>query len=84
VSTDILIAIANGEGPAHWQLVLGYAGWGAGQLDREITEHSWHIADADDRILFMMEPDQRWATLLARDGIDPARLVAAPTAAGPS
>lgn len=84
VSTDILAAIAEGEGPRHWQLVMGYAGWGPGQLDREIAEHSWHIAEADDHILSVVEPGQRWAALLARDGIDPARLVAGASSARPS
>ena len=40
-SRDILEAMASGEGPAQTLVALGYAGWGAGQLEREIQENAW-------------------------------------------
>src|ERR1044072_3837271 len=41
---DILRAIAEGRGPRQWIAALGYAGWGEGQLDEEMTRHGWIAA----------------------------------------
>ena len=43
-SLDILNDIAAGNGPARWLVALGYAGWGAGQLDGEMRQHGWYAA----------------------------------------
>ena len=40
-SRDILEAMARGDGPSRTLVALGYAGWGAGQLEREIQENAW-------------------------------------------
>jgi putative transcriptional regulator len=69
-SRDIITAIANGEGPAHALFVLGYSGWGAGQLEREIKENSWLTVPADVEILFHTPIEQRWHTAAMRLGID--------------
>lgn len=74
-SVDILRAIADGTGPAHWSLALGYAGWGAGQLEGEIAADAWHVTSAPLAEWFAIPPADRWAWLLARDGIDPGRIV---------
>ena len=42
---DVLKAIAEGRGPAQWVAALGYAGWGEGQLEEEMTRHGWFAAD---------------------------------------
>ena len=49
---DVLRAIAEGRGPERWIAALGYAGWGEGQLDEEMTRHGWFAAngDADDPV----------------------------------
>ncbi|WP_374247415.1 YqgE/AlgH family protein, partial [Zoogloea sp.] len=44
-SMDILRAIAAGKGPSRWLMALGYAGWGAGQLEGEMRHHGWYAAD---------------------------------------
>jgi putative transcriptional regulator len=49
---DILRAIAGGEGPRHAVLALGYAGWGAGQLEREIADNGWLNCPADADFIF--------------------------------
>ncbi|MCY7399170.1 MAG: YqgE/AlgH family protein, partial [Sphingomonas bacterium] len=41
---DVLRAIAEGRGPSRFLVALGYAGWGAGQLDEEMTRHGWFTA----------------------------------------
>jgi len=50
--TTALRAIGRGEGPERFLFALGYAGWGAGQLDAEIAGGSWYLAPADDALLF--------------------------------
>ena len=73
-SFDILRAIADGGGPSRWQLAMGYAGWGPGQLEAEIAADAWHVTEADESILFDIAPESRWRATMARDGIDPARI----------
>jgi len=73
-SLDVLNAIASGEGPRDYLVALGYAGWGAGQLERELAAPGWYVSQADPRRLFDVSPEQRWATAFALEGIDPAML----------
>jgi putative transcriptional regulator len=77
---DILKAIAVGRGPTRWLIALGYAGWGAGQLDEELTRHGWFTAPAGDSILFDTNADDRWEASFKAVGIDP-RLLASETGA---
>jgi putative transcriptional regulator len=77
---DILKAIAEGKGPARWIAALGYAGWGEGQLDEEMTRHGWFAAQGDADILFDTPTDERWAAAFKAEGIDP-RLLASETGA---
>lgn len=69
-TVDILRAMANGRGPIHNLLALGYAGWGAGQLEQEIQSNSWLTADADDEIIFHTELEQKWPRAMAMLGVD--------------
>jgi putative transcriptional regulator len=71
---DILRAIAEGRGPSEAMLALGYAGWGAGQLETEIQENGWIIAPADSAILFDHAVDSKWDRALAKLGISPGML----------
>lgn len=73
---DALRAIASGAGPSQWLVALGYAGWGAGQLDGEMTRHGWlNVAD-DVGLLYDTPAEQRWTRGFGVAGIDP-RLLAA-------
>ncbi|MGE0082170.1 MAG: YqgE/AlgH family protein [Thiohalomonadaceae bacterium] len=69
-SRDILAAIAEGRGPERYLLALGYAGWGAGQLEREMAENAWLSGPADPRILFELPLEERWRAAAALIGID--------------
>ena len=69
-SRDILEAIAAGEGPGQAVVALGCAGWGAGQLEYEITENSWLTAPADAELLFTLPLEQRWQAAAGRLGVD--------------
>lgn len=51
-SKDILEAIARGKGPETYLIALGYAGWGAGQLEEELTENTWLTCPGSKEILF--------------------------------
>lgn len=69
-SRDILEAIGLGEGPSEYLVALGYAGWGAGQLEQELAGNFWLNCPADPDILFSVPWQQRLPTALARLGID--------------
>lgn len=69
-TVDILKDIAEGHGPRRALLALGYAGWGAGQLDGEIQQNSWLNVNADESLLFGDQPDTKWEQSLAKLGID--------------
>ena len=73
---DILKAIAEGRGPSRWVAALGYAGWGAGQLEEEMGRHGWFVTPGDDHLLYECDVDDRWAAGFQGAGIDP-RLLAA-------
>jgi putative transcriptional regulator len=77
---DVLRAIAEGRGPSRWIAALGYAGWGEGQLDEEMTRHGWFAAEAAPAILFDTPTDERWAAAFKAAGVDP-RLLASETGA---
>jgi putative transcriptional regulator len=74
-SLEVLRAIAEARGPAQWLVALGYAGWGAGQLDGEMRQHGWYAATGKASILFDLPADQRWRATWRGEGIDPAHLV---------
>jgi len=69
-SRDILQAAARGEGPEHLLVMLGYAGWGPGQLEQELAENAWLSGPADPAILFHTPTEQRWQAAAALLGID--------------
>ena len=73
-SQDILSAVAAGRGPERLLLALGYAGWGAGQLEEEIRQNSWLTAPATRELVFSTPFDQRWEASAAGLGIDLASL----------
>lgn len=73
-SLDVLRAIAEGRGPSQWLIALGYAGWGAGQLDEEMRRHGWFAAQGRSDILFETPWDDRWPAVWKHEGIDPALL----------
>src|SRR3546814_346452 len=73
-SRDVLEAMARGEGPARSTVALGCAGWGAGQLEYELTENSWLTVPADAELLFATPLDARWQAAAGRLGVDMTRV----------
>lgn len=74
-SLDILKAIAERRGPSRYVVALGYAGWGPGQLEAEMTRHGWFMAEGDPNILFGTPSAARWSAAFAASGVDSAMLV---------
>ena len=73
-SKDILEAIAKNSGPENCLLALGYAGWGDGQLEREISENAWLSGPADNDIIFHTPIEERWPNAAKLLGVDIAML----------
>jgi putative transcriptional regulator len=73
-SRDVLAAMAEGDGPERALVALGYAGWGAGQLEQELRGNAWLTVVADNRILFDTALSDRWGAAVALIGINPANL----------
>ena len=71
---DILRAISTGRGPRRALMALGYAGWGAGQLEQEIADNGWLTCAADADLLFDTDLDRKYDRVLATLGIDLAHL----------
>jgi putative transcriptional regulator len=69
-SRDILQAMARGEGPGRQIVTLGYAGWGAGQLEDEIKRNGWLTVGADADVIFSLPPEQRLATAMGMLGLN--------------
>ena len=70
-SKDILEAIAKGEGPTKSLIALGYAGWGSGQLEAELSANAWLNGPATDKdIIFEMPSNQRWQAAASLLGVD--------------
>jgi len=78
-SKDILEAVARGEGPTRLLVALGYAGWGPGQLENEISRNAWLTLPAQPDLIFETPAEQRLSRAFKLLGIDPVFLS---TAAG--
>ncbi len=73
-SRDILGAIARGEGPQDAFMALGYAGWDAGQLDREMLDNAWLSLPMNERIAFELPYEERWQAAWQMLGVDSSRV----------
>ena len=71
---EILRAIAAGSGPTQWVAALGYAGWGAGQLEEELTGHGWFATPGNAALLYDCDVKSRWETAFRSAGVDPRLL----------
>ena len=69
-SKDILQAIANNNGPEDNIVALGYAGWAAGQLEKEIASNTWLNCPADEKIIFNTPVKNRWKAAANLIGVD--------------
>jgi putative transcriptional regulator len=74
VSAELLRAIVEGPPVARARLLMGYAGWGPGQLDQELTDSSWLISDVPRDLIFDTLPAGMWEAAIRRLGVDPTAL----------
>jgi putative transcriptional regulator len=73
-SRDILAAMAQGTGPEDAFVALGYAGWEAGQLEREMLDNAWLTLPLDERIVFELPFEDRWHAAWQLLGVDSSRV----------
>ena len=69
-SSDILKDIASQSGPKDSLIALGYAGWGAGQLEEELAQNAWLSVPASAEIIFDTPVDDRWSKAATLLGVD--------------
>ena len=73
-SCDLLRRLLEREAPPRTRLVVGYSGWGPGQLEAELRESAWLIGEIDRELIFGTPPELMWETAIRRLGADPAAL----------
>ena len=73
-SRDVLGAIGRGEGPDDFLVLLGYAGWGEGQLESEVLSNSWLNTPVDKAVLFELPASDRWTAATRLLGVDISHL----------
>ncbi|MEO7851753.1 MAG: YqgE/AlgH family protein [Rubrivivax sp.] len=73
-SKDVLEALSSGGGPKRILITLGYAGWGAGQLEDELGRNGWLTVDADPSVIFDTPVEQRYERAVSLLGFDPGML----------
>lgn len=71
---DVLEAMAGPTAPEHAVLALGFAGWGAGQLEEELRGNAWLVVETDGQIVFSGDHHAKWDRAIRKLGIDPAHL----------
>jgi putative transcriptional regulator len=71
---DIVRAISDGRGPDRATMLLGYAGWGPGQLENEIANNGWLNCPASEAMIFDRTLDNKYERALALMGVDPRML----------
>src|SRR3546814_17575085 len=59
----------EGGGPSRYVIALGYAGWGQGPLEEELTRHGWFVAPVSDQLLFGTSAQDRWSAAWSANGI---------------
>jgi putative transcriptional regulator len=73
-SLDVLRQVAS-DPPGRIRVLLGYAGWGPGQLENELSEGAWITAPVSDDVIFEVESSGMWEHVVRSLGIEPASLV---------
>jgi len=73
-SPDLLRRLLEPAPPPRARLMIGYSGWGPGQLESELEVSAWLISDVDRDLIFNTAPDRMWEAAIRRLGADPAAL----------
>lgn len=75
-TVSILRAIAGGRGPDRSTVMLGYAGWGASQLESEMSENSWLVVDGSPDWIFDEDHTSKYGRALGAMGINAGNFMA--------
>jgi putative transcriptional regulator len=74
VSHELTLQILQTPPTSSARVLIGYAGWGPGQLDKELAASAWLTLDVDPKLIFGVDPEQMWETAIRRLGTDPSAL----------
>lgn len=74
-SIDVLRRVIEAP-PRHTRVLTGYAGWGPGQLDEELSSSAWLTVDVDPALIFDTPADEMWDRAIRRLGVSPGNLQA--------
>ena len=67
---QIVVDLKNGNGPGVFRFSFGYAGWGKGQIEREIENGDWLVMPADDDFIFSIPNSDKWQKAASKFGIN--------------
>jgi putative transcriptional regulator len=73
-SPAVLRRVLESSMPPSARVIAGYAGWGPGQLDQELSDSSWLMADVDADFVFNTPPAELWEAAIRRLGVEPSQL----------
>jgi len=73
-SPDLLRRLLEPNPPALTRLLVGYSGWGPGQLEAELAESAWLMSEVESDLIFTTPADRLWEAAIRRLGADPATL----------
>lgn len=72
VSRELTLSVLQSPPSNRTRLLIGYAGWGPGQLDQEIASSAWLTTAVDPALIFDVPPEQMWEAAIRRLGTDPS------------
>ena len=73
-TTEIIRELADGRGPRHHILAIGYAGWGPEQLEHELQDNAWLSVAADPGLVWETDAGSKWEQGMAKIGVDTSLL----------
>lgn len=74
VSQELILSLLQAPPSPRARVFVGYAGWGPGQLDKELASSAWLITDVDAALIFGVAPEEMWEAAIRKLGADPAAL----------
>jgi len=74
VSHELTLQVLQSPPSSRTRVIVGYAGWGPGQLDKELTASGWLMTEVDPALIFGVPAEHMWETAIRRLGADPSAL----------
>jgi putative transcriptional regulator len=78
VSRELTLQLLQAPPTSRARVLVGYAGWGPGQLDKELAASAWLTSSVDPGLIFGVAPDEMWEAAIRRIGTEPAALQTSP------